>query len=51
MAIKALPITKKMKIIDIKEFTKVVLNENFKLFIIHIAILTSKITIHLTRKV
>lgn len=46
-AINALLTTKKVQIIDWKKFTEAALNQNEKVFIIHIAIITSEIAIHL----
>lgn len=43
-------ITKRVQIINWKKFAKAVLDLNKKVFIIYIATITSKITIHLERK-
>ena len=47
---KALLSTRRVKLIDQKEFTKVVLNENIKALVIYVRSLEAKITIHLARK-
>lgn len=46
-ATNALLTTKKVQIIDQKKFIEAALNQNKKVFIIHIAIITSEIAIHL----
>ena len=47
MAADALPTTKRVQIIDRKEFVKAALDPNEEVFIIHIAIITSEMAIHL----
>lgn len=51
---KALPIIWQIKIIDKKKFAKVILNKDFKTFVIHVATLEAplaRMTIHLSQKV
>ena len=44
MTFKAEPITRKIELIDKKEFAIVVLDKNFKTFVIHITILSMALT-------
>ena len=44
---KALPTTKRIQIINRKEFAKATLDPNQKVFVVHVATLTSEMTIHL----
>lgn len=46
----ALPTTKRVQIIDWKKFAKVVLDLDKKAFVMHIATITSRMTIHLEWK-
>lgn len=46
-----MPITKKIQIVDPKEFAKTVLDLNKEVFMVYIAIITSKKAIYLARKV
>ena len=48
---KALLTTRQVKIINQKEFAKAVLDENVKVFVVHISLLRSKMSIHPARKV
>lgn len=53
MATKSLPITKQVEIINKKEFAKVVLNKNIKVFVMHVTFLSFNkimIIIYLTKK-
>ena len=45
---KALPTTRKVELMDIKEFAKVALNKNIEAFVVHIRSMSlrSKMTIH-----
>ena len=44
----ALPISHWVELIDKKKFAKVALDENVKAFVVHVASLTLKMSIHLT---
>ena len=46
----ALPTTCRIELINKKEFAKVLLDENVEAFVMHIALLTLKMTIHLAQK-
>ena len=46
----ALPTIRKIKLIDKQKFAKTVFDKNDEVFVVHIALLTSKITIYLARK-
>ena len=50
MAADALPITKRVQIINWKEFIKVALDPNREVFLVHVATITSQMAIHLTRQ-
>ena len=43
--------TQKVEFIDEKKFAKMALDENIETFVIHVALLISKIIIHLAEKV
>ena len=46
----ALPTTRRVEIIDRKEFAKAALDENVEAFVVHVSSLGSKMTIHLARE-
>lgn len=50
IAAKALPITKRVQIINQKEFAKTTLDLNDESFVVHVITITLEITIYLTRK-
>ena len=47
---KALPTTRRVEIIDWKEFAKAALDENVEAFVVHVSSLRSKMTIHPARE-
>ena len=50
MTKEALSTTRQVEIIDRKKFAKTALDENVKVFVVHVSSLGSKMTIHLARK-